>query len=381
LLLSPRLYTRGAFLKHAETNMLWYGSFSGVLIAVAVYNLFLFFSLNDRSYLWYVLHLVFAILYFLCINGITERYLLAGRFELIGVLSRSSLGFLVVFITLFTRSFLLSHVKATTTERAIQVLFVAAVAATLLNLVVPARTINTVLIIMGLVVPLSMSLAALVALNKGFKPARLFLLAYGLVFVGVLSFTLTAGGITPYNSLSFHGFQIGMALAAVLLSVALGHRIRTLNLERATLIRDISRHKNVENKLIHLASTDHLTGADNRRRFLEKASRELTRAKCYQHPLSFLIMDVDNFKSVNDTYGHPVGDRVLKALVSKSLHILRETDSLGRMGGRSSPSCCPKLAPMGPGALPSACGKPFPNSGSIQKTAPCGSPSASVFRP
>ncbi len=99
------------------------------------------------------------------------------------------------------------------------------------------------------------------------------------------------------------------------------------------LVRDIAKRESMENKLKHLALSDPLTGADNRRSFLEKGAYELLRSRRYNHSFSFLMMDIDHFKAVNDTYGHQVGDEVLKELVSQSTKIIRATDIFGRLGG------------------------------------------------
>ncbi len=99
------------------------------------------------------------------------------------------------------------------------------------------------------------------------------------------------------------------------------------------ILRDITKSKTMEAELKRLASTDPLTGADNRRSFLEKGAYELRRAKRYNHPFSFLMMDVDHFKAVNDAYGHQLGDQVLKQLVSESYKVIRVTDIFGRLGG------------------------------------------------
>ncbi|MCG8617959.1 MAG: diguanylate cyclase [Desulfobacterales bacterium] len=99
------------------------------------------------------------------------------------------------------------------------------------------------------------------------------------------------------------------------------------------LIRDITRRKAMEDELKRLASKDPLTGANNRRVFLEKGAYELSRSQRYHHAFAVLMIDVDRFKSINDTYGHQAGDEVLKALVYQSRQIIRETDIFGRLGG------------------------------------------------
>jgi two-component system, cell cycle response regulator len=96
---------------------------------------------------------------------------------------------------------------------------------------------------------------------------------------------------------------------------------------------DITERKKMEDDLRRLATTDPLTGANNRRRYNEISERELTRCKRYQHPLCVLMLDADHFKKVNDTYGHDAGDRVLKALASVCVRELRDVDVLGRFGG------------------------------------------------
>ena len=82
-----------------------------------------------------------------------------------------------------------------------------------------------------------------------------------------------------------------------------------------------------------LAITDPLTGLYNRRYFFEAARREFERARRYNSPLSVIMIDLDHFKLINDTYGHLAGDRVLVAVATRSRQSLREVDVLARYGG------------------------------------------------
>lgn len=86
-------------------------------------------------------------------------------------------------------------------------------------------------------------------------------------------------------------------------------------------------------QLEHLASTDSLTGAANRREFMQRAEQEIARVLRNQKPLCLLNMDLDHFKKVNDEHGHQVGDEVLKSVVGVCEHVLRPGDLLGRVGG------------------------------------------------
>jgi diguanylate cyclase (GGDEF)-like protein len=96
---------------------------------------------------------------------------------------------------------------------------------------------------------------------------------------------------------------------------------------------DITELKQREFELERLAATDSLTGAMNRRRFLEAGGKELRRGMRYDVPVSIILFDVDHFKKVNDTYGHLAGDEVLRQLVKVAKETLREHDLLCRYGG------------------------------------------------
>jgi diguanylate cyclase (GGDEF)-like protein/PAS domain S-box-containing protein len=99
------------------------------------------------------------------------------------------------------------------------------------------------------------------------------------------------------------------------------------------ILRDVTEQKRTEEKLHLMALTDYLTGILNRRAFFELAGPELERSRRYNHSLAFILLDVDNFKKVNDTYGHLVGDKVLQEMARICQQSLREVDRFARYGG------------------------------------------------
>jgi len=99
------------------------------------------------------------------------------------------------------------------------------------------------------------------------------------------------------------------------------------------VVQDITERKELYNKLEEQANTDALTGCDSRRHFLEHAGQELLRARRYGGELSMLMLDLDHFKNINDTYGHHVGDITLKKTVQICRELLRDVDVIGRLGG------------------------------------------------
>lgn len=109
--------------------------------------------------------------------------------------------------------------------------------------------------------------------------------------------------------------------------------------------KDITDRKQIEEELRRLATTDPLTGAFNRRQFMQRAQEEIDRSKRYNTPLTLLMLDIDHFKAVNDTFGHDAGDEVLKNLVAESLVLLRGSDIFCRLGGEEFAAILTHTAP------------------------------------
>lgn len=89
----------------------------------------------------------------------------------------------------------------------------------------------------------------------------------------------------------------------------------------------------LDQKLLTMATTDSLTGLANRLFFQTEARREIHRSVRYGRPLSIIVLDLDHFKSVNDTFGHAAGDTVLRQLARILVVTMREGDVIGRVGG------------------------------------------------
>lgn len=98
-------------------------------------------------------------------------------------------------------------------------------------------------------------------------------------------------------------------------------------------LTDITKLKEKSNLLEYQASHDKLTGLFNRNRFDEIYTKEIKRTKRYNNELSIIIFDIDDFKMVNDTYGHQIGDEVLKEIARITLNGVREQDINVRWGG------------------------------------------------
>jgi diguanylate cyclase (GGDEF)-like protein len=97
--------------------------------------------------------------------------------------------------------------------------------------------------------------------------------------------------------------------------------------------------------LEHLSRTDGLTGLVNRRHFEERLAAEWARSERYRAPLSCMLLDIDHFKKVNDTWGHPFGDVVLKEVAAVARRALRDVDVIARYGGEEIIALLPETSP------------------------------------
>jgi len=95
----------------------------------------------------------------------------------------------------------------------------------------------------------------------------------------------------------------------------------------------LSKQVEHKKKLRIISETDSLTGIANRRAFMEKIEEAVKISQNFNYPLSVILFDIDNFKKVNDTYGHDVGDEVLKEITKIVSNQLRKTDFFARWGG------------------------------------------------
>ncbi len=118
--------------------------------------------------------------------------------------------------------------------------------------------------------------------------------------------------------------------------------------DRPTLLRgtvqDVTANRAAEAHIQYLAHYDTLTGLPNRMQWISRAEQALAFARRHQMRLGVLFLDLDNFKTINDTLGHPTGDRLLSAVAARLSETLRDEDVLARIGGDEFVVLLPELA-------------------------------------
>jgi len=145
-----------------------------------------------------------------------------------------------------------------------------------------------------------------------------------------LAHAIFAGGFFLLSYGVVKAFLTSRSFSTIYSQEEMMARLAEATARTETALRELQ-HTN--QTLERLATTDPLTGADNRRRFMERVESEIHRVKRGGAPFSVLALDLDNFKVINDRYGHQVGDDILKAFVRKCVAAIRPYDGVARVGG------------------------------------------------
>jgi diguanylate cyclase (GGDEF)-like protein len=120
---------------------------------------------------------------------------------------------------------------------------------------------------------------------------------------------------------------------------------RTFSAAEIAILTNFANIVTDELELRLIAQRDHLTSALTRRGFIEQAEKELARSARHGRASSLIMLDVDHFKSVNDSYGHPAGDQVLRQIADLCHTAMRSSDTFGRVGGEEFALLLPEVGP------------------------------------
>jgi diguanylate cyclase (GGDEF)-like protein/PAS domain S-box-containing protein len=143
---------------------------------------------------------------------------------------------------------------------------------------------------------------------------------------------LLAGELSAYQIEKRYFDAAGETVSAIF-SVSLVRDPDGAPLHFIAQLQDISARKQLEEHLRHLADHDPLTGLRNRRLFEHDLRLQVARSQRYGEQAALMVIDLDDFKRVNDDHGHPVGDRTLRAVARALSRRLRQTDLVARLGG------------------------------------------------
>ena len=293
-------------------EQLAYGAYYGGFLVLVLYNFFIFLVVRDRAFFYYLLYAISYGLYFSVFNGLSFQFLwpdnpVWGNQSLLVLLSSS-----LIFGLQFTRKFLDTSTNSPRIDKAAIVLQVLAGGGLIASFFLPYSALILPLALLTVLVTVTILVMGTLGMVKGYRPARYFMIAWGLLLAGVLIYMLKTFGLLPHNMLTQNGFQVGSLCEMVLLSLALASRVSEMQRQ---------------------SRTDSLTKLFNRRFFDERVAFEFERAQRNGTPIALLVADIDHFKEFNDRFGHSRGDEVLKTVARQLREGVRGQDIVCRYGG------------------------------------------------
>ncbi|KPQ29950.1 MAG: EAL domain protein [Marinobacter excellens HL-55] len=313
-----KLWNSRSHFEKASTESQLHAGYYGILITVICFNLFVFVALREQVYLLYVLSTLGYLILVGSLNGITYQLLWPDlpAFQNRAMLLTVPLA--MVFTLLFSRSFL----KLSRTSPILDRLILLTIA---VNLVVAATTFvvdysTGSRLTVALAIPSSLLLTIVGPIQwaRGNPQAIYYTLAWGALTLGSAITGANKYGLIPNNFITAYGMQIGSALEAILLSLALAVRIyrerQDKVLAREAELRALEARRTAELRLMDQALHNPLTGLPNRSSFEMRLSELMQTSG--QKRFGIVIIHLNNLNSVTKTLGHRNSDRILE-LASK----------------------------------------------------------------
>lgn len=360
-LILPMVLWKEEFFPENDTHhVMLLGLYFGVLSVMLLYNISLFSFTQDKSFLFYSIYIIAVIFYNLMGTGIGTLYLW-DNFNWLKIHAYHLLSaFCFITAILFVRHFLTLKDYSKFFYHINNVFLVIWTGFIVATISFPNPRWVSVEDFLSLLTTTLGLFTGIHVWIKGNVSARYFTIGWG--FLIFSTFILLCGimGILEFTWFIAYSQMMGFMIELVLLSLALADRIkrervareeaqqialqmtqkvskelenrvheRTIDLKKAML-----RLKRVNKELAELTITDPLTKVYNRRFFDEAITNEVKRANRTCQPLAVIMVDIDHFKSINDTHGHQVGDKCL-FLVAKTLRqqMARSMDLVARFGG------------------------------------------------
>jgi len=330
------LWRPEAMIAHDRNAQFGYGLFYGLVIALFLYNLLLYLALRDRAYLWYVLYVASFGVGLAALDGFAYQYLWPDSVWWANHALAAALCAALLFGAQFARSFLEMASFSIFANRflvGVTALAAAGVFFAATGLLVSYGVIMRVLSVVACATAGIVLYVSVRAMLAGFRPARFFLLAWSALLVLILLGALRNFALVPTNFLTVNGLHVGLALDILLLSFALADRINTLKRETANAKAEVRERGHVVEQLRHMAQHDPLTGLPNRTSMQQRLALAIEFAKRNRKKLAVMLVDLDDFKRINDGRGHPVGDHVLVAIAGRLRASVRGSDTVARYGG------------------------------------------------
>jgi diguanylate cyclase (GGDEF)-like protein len=324
-----------AYNLYSSAQVKWLSFYFGAVLIMLMYNFIIYLIIKNRIFLYYVLSHMTYLLFALSLSGISfelfwpdtpdiNRYVLPITMPLTGTFS-----------LLFAIHFLNIKLISNTLYKFLFALMIISFIVSLLPFITGYSVAIKLGSLLTFIIAITLFIVSLyLAIFKTNINALFYFVAWSFFCVGVVISHLSNIGLVPSTILTNFSSQIGSFFEVLLLSIALAYSYNRLQNEHRKLTYS-------NDRLRVLSHTDMLTGSYNRRYFHDKVNVLLSIAKDENSDFYLLMLDLDHFKKINDTYGHDIGDKVLISFATICRKILRENDIFARLGGEEFVLCLP----------------------------------------
>jgi len=339
----------------------FYIFYLGILFVILLFNIFLFIVIRERLYLYYIAYIISFVLFVGTLSGFYLSFDLPGWSEALHTVGT----LVVIFMVLFSGVFLelkdrLPRMHLTfKLFTFIFMMFALAIAYDIPHSSLWFNIISSIFFTTLLVV-------AILVWKQGYVLARYYLAALVIYMVAMGLMTLTFNSVLENNDFTRYFFLVGAFVEIIFFSFILASRFHEVQRYKINIQRELIKEKEdnaeilsqkvgertsalmtvierlevkakeleeTKKQLTIEATTDPLTGLFNRRHFSEVSSSSFNVAKRYKQELSIMMLDIDKFKNINDTYGHAIGDKVLISCAKVLMVEARDSDVVARYGG------------------------------------------------
>ncbi len=338
---------------------------------IALYNLILFFYLREKIYLLYIGHTMIFLLWAANYKGVLLPYINIDIYNLL----QTTIPVFFTLLIFFSQSILETKKYFPFLHKILNAFILICVVSLVWMLISMHDGFHFMNIIAAPLLPFLL-FVAVISLYNHHHSAKLYLFALSIYLTGMSLLSLLALGVLPYSILLSNAAIIGSFFEAIFFSLLLAYRInmvrqeyfqtqkelikqqktessrlfhsvaektKALNYANKKLEAELIKKKTLEKHLQHLANTDSMTGLLNRRSFFDSCDKAMIKASNSDKHLACIIIDIDYFKRINDTYGHDMGDTVIIKIAELILENTRTVDSVGRIGGEEFAILMPNI--------------------------------------
>ena len=359
------LWTPDAFADASRNSYAAMAIYFGALLALMLFNALIGIVIRDRAYLDYILLLCGLALGVAGFSGLGYQYVWTDWPIFANLAFPLGYSLCAYGLAQFTRSFLgTSHVSPLL-DRLLRATagFSVVTALTFPFFYMLGGKMLTAATVAACILPV---VTGVYCIKRKVAQAKLFFLAWSVFLLFGTIFSLRNFGLLPSNLITIHGLQFGSVIAMLLLSLALANRIQderqarekaqaeALAAKQASIEQLQESERKLEDRVAlrtaelsaanerlsqseqiqrDLAQHDRLTGLANRSLFADRLTQAIAAAQRDKTRFAVLYLDLDKFKPVNDTYGHAIGDVLLREVATRISGRVRDSDTVARIGG------------------------------------------------